>query len=64
MGLALVSALECALEGVQFAGDTGLPVPLAVLFGLIAGSVLVLRRRWPIAVVLVSIATTPAGWAS
>ncbi|MFB8028199.1 sensor histidine kinase [Streptomyces sp. NPDC056465] len=60
VGLALVSALECALEGVEFAGDTGLPVPLGVLFGLLAGSVLVLRRRWPIAVVLVSIATTPA----
>ncbi|MFJ9059680.1 MULTISPECIES: sensor histidine kinase [unclassified Streptomyces] len=60
VGLALVSALECALEGVEFAGDTGLPVPLGVLFGLFAGSVLVLRRRWPIAVVLVSIATTPA----
>lgn len=29
-------------------------------FGLIAGSVLLLRRRWPIAVVLVSIAITPA----
>ncbi|MCX5412038.1 sensor histidine kinase [Streptomyces sp. NBC_00059] len=60
VGLALLSALECVLEGVEFAGDTGLPVPLAVLFGLAAGSVLVLRRRWPIAVVLVSIATTPA----
>ncbi|MBK3595301.1 MULTISPECIES: sensor histidine kinase [Streptomyces] len=60
VGLALVSALECALEGVGFAGDTGLPVPLGVLFGLLAGSVLVVRRRWPIAVVLVSIATTPA----
>lgn len=60
VGLALVSALECALEGVSFAGDTGLPVPFGVLFGLLAGSVLVLRRRWPIAVVLVSIATTPA----
>ncbi|MEU5715466.1 histidine kinase [Streptomyces sp. NPDC020403] len=59
-GLALFSALECALEGVEFAGDTGLPVPLGVLFGLVAGSVLLLRRRWPIAVVLVSIATTPA----
>ncbi|HWU07181.1 MAG TPA: histidine kinase [Streptomyces sp.] len=60
VGLALVSALECALEGVAFAGETGLPVPLGVLFGLLAGSVLVLRRRWPIAVVLVSVATTPA----
>ncbi|MFE4454274.1 sensor histidine kinase [Streptomyces sp. NPDC056796] len=60
VGLALVSALECALEGLEFAEDTGLPVPLAVLFGLLAGSVLVVRRRWPIAVVLVSIATTPA----
>ncbi|MBT2399700.1 sensor histidine kinase [Streptomyces sp. ISL-100] len=60
VGLALVSALECALEGVRFAGNAGLPVPLGVLFGLVAGSVLVVRRRWPIAVVLVSIAVTPA----
>ncbi|WP_299540371.1 sensor histidine kinase [uncultured Streptomyces sp.] len=60
VGLALVSALECALEGVGFAGDTGLPVPMGVLFGLLAGSVLVVRRRWPIAVVLVAIAMTPA----
>ncbi|MFD4031559.1 sensor histidine kinase [Streptomyces sp. NPDC058637] len=60
VGLALVSALECALEGVRFAGDTGLPVPVAVIFGLLAGSVLLVRRRRPIAVVLVSIAMTPA----
>ncbi|MFF2326946.1 MULTISPECIES: sensor histidine kinase [unclassified Streptomyces] len=60
VGLALLSALECALEGVEFAGDTGLPVPVGVVFGLLAGAVLVVRRRWPIAVVLVSIATTPA----
>lgn len=60
VGLALASALECALEGVVFAGDTGLPVPLGVLFGLLAGSVLLVRRKWPIAVVLVAIATTPA----
>lgn len=59
-GLALVSALECALEGVGFSGDTGLPVPLGVVFGLFAGAVLLVRRKWPIAVVLVSIATTPA----
>ncbi|MCX5399104.1 sensor histidine kinase [Streptomyces sp. NBC_00102] len=60
VGLALVSALECGLEGIQFAGEARLPVPVGVLFGLLAGSVLVLRRRWPIVVVLVSIATTPA----
>ncbi|WP_028810866.1 sensor histidine kinase [Streptomyces flavidovirens] len=60
VGLALASALECALEGVGFAGDAGLPVPLGVVFGLVVGSALVVRRRWPIAVVLVSIAVTPA----
>ncbi|WP_328719918.1 histidine kinase [Streptomyces sp. NBC_00247] len=60
VGLALFSALECGLEGIQFAQEARLPVPVGVLFGLLAGSVLVLRRRWPIVVVLVSIATTPA----
>ncbi|MEU9011362.1 histidine kinase [Streptomyces sp. NPDC048479] len=60
VGLGLVSAFECALEGVGFADKASIPVPVGVLFGLIVGSVLVLRRRWPIAVVLVSIATTPA----
>ncbi|MFZ4269557.1 sensor histidine kinase [Streptomyces arboris] len=60
VGLALVSALECGLEGVEFAGNTGLPVSVGVVFGLLAGSVLVVRRRWPIVVVLVSIAMTPA----
>ncbi|MFE7463419.1 histidine kinase [Streptomyces sp. NPDC057499] len=63
VGLGILSALECALEGVDFAGDAGLPVPVGVLFGLLVGSVLVLRRRWPIAVVLVAIATAPAGMA-
>ncbi|MEV4946615.1 histidine kinase [Streptomyces sp. NPDC053755] len=60
IGLAVVSALECALEGVGFAGQASLPVPVGVLFGLIAGSALLVRRRWPITVVLVSIAITPA----
>ncbi|MGD1220109.1 MULTISPECIES: sensor histidine kinase [Streptomyces] len=59
-GLALASAAECAGEGVRFANDAGLPVPVGVAFGAIAGSVLLLRRKWPIAVVLVSIAITPA----
>ncbi|MEV0241414.1 histidine kinase [Streptomyces sp. NPDC050674] len=60
VSLAVVSALECGFEGIPFARDAGLPVAAGVVFGLLAGSVLVVRRRWPIAVVLVSIAITPA----
>ncbi|MFI9296347.1 sensor histidine kinase [Streptomyces gardneri] len=60
VGLALVSALECGLEGIGFAESAGLPVPVGVLFGLIVGSSLLVRRRWPIFVVLVSMAITPA----
>ncbi|MGW6541310.1 sensor histidine kinase [Streptomyces massasporeus] len=60
VSLAVVSALECALEGIPFARDAGIPVAAGVVFGLVAGSVLLVRRRWPIAVVLVSIAITPA----
>lgn len=60
IGLAAVSAVECAIEGVGFADKAGLPVPVGVLFGLIVGSVLLVRRRWPLVPVLVSIAVTPA----
>ncbi|MFB8776793.1 sensor histidine kinase [Streptomyces broussonetiae] len=59
-GLALLSAVECGAEGVKFAGDAGLPVAVGVVFGLLAGSVLLVRRQWPIAVVLVAIAVAPA----
>ncbi|MEU5343987.1 histidine kinase [Streptomyces sp. NPDC020766] len=58
--LALVSAVECAIEGYPFADAAGVPVPVGMVFGALAGSVLLFRRRWPIAVVLVSIAITPA----
>ncbi|MFI9563242.1 sensor histidine kinase [Streptomyces rishiriensis] len=58
--LGLVSAVECAVEGVPFAQDAGVPVAVGVVFGALAGSVLVVRRKWPIAVVLVAIAITPA----
>ncbi|MGG8409654.1 sensor histidine kinase, partial [Streptomyces sp. 12297] len=34
--------------------------PVGVVFGLVVGATLVLRRRWPAAVVLVGIAVTPA----
>ncbi|MFC3572824.1 sensor histidine kinase [Streptomyces yaanensis] len=60
ISLAAVSAVECAVEGIQFSRDAGLPVPVGMVFGLFAGVTLLLRRRWPIAVVLVSIAVTPA----
>ncbi|MBT2386708.1 sensor histidine kinase [Streptomyces sp. ISL-11] len=58
--LALLSAMECAAEGISFAGDIGVPGVLGVAVGVPVGASLVLRRRWPIAVVLVGIATTPA----
>ncbi|AQU68321.1 sensor histidine kinase [Streptomyces niveus] len=60
VGLAVVSALECAFEGIRFADSARLPVALGVVFGVVVGSVLLLRRRWPMTVVLVSVAVTPA----
>ncbi|MER5477090.1 histidine kinase [Streptomyces sp. NPDC002734] len=58
--LALASSVECAVEGVGFARDAGLPVAVGVVFGLLVGAVLGFRRRWPVAVVLVGLAVTPA----
>ncbi|MEV0225935.1 histidine kinase [Streptomyces sp. NPDC050704] len=58
--LAVVSAVECGILGSPFADAAGLAEPVGVVFGVVAGSVLLLRRKWPIAVVLVSIAITPA----
>ncbi|MFI9464249.1 sensor histidine kinase [Streptomyces xiamenensis] len=58
--LALASAIECVVQSVVFAGRTGLPVVPTALFGGLAGSVLLVRRRWPLAVILVSIAVLPA----
>ncbi|MHA7958206.1 sensor histidine kinase [Streptomyces sp. L500] len=60
VALALVSALECLLEGVSFAHEVGMPAVLGGLIGVPVGAALVVRRRWPVAVVLLSIATTPA----
>jgi len=60
VSLGVVSALECAAEGVPFARDAGIPPVTGVVFGLLAGSMLVVRRKWPIAVVLVALAITPA----
>ncbi|MBL1099024.1 histidine kinase [Streptomyces coffeae] len=60
VGLAIASAAECAAEGVVFADDARIPPLLGVLLGIVVGSTLVVRRRWPIAVVLIVIAVTPA----
>ncbi|MEU8481813.1 histidine kinase [Streptomyces sp. NPDC048641] len=60
VGLAVASAVECGVEGVGFARDAGVPAAVGVVFGVLAGSMLVLRRRWPIAVVLIGVAVTPA----
>ncbi|KAB8160177.1 sensor histidine kinase [Streptomyces sp. 3MP-14] len=59
-GLAVVSAVECAVQGVGFADRTGLPVGLVVVPGALAGLALLVRRRWPLAVILISIAVLPA----
>ncbi|WP_200308397.1 sensor histidine kinase [Streptomyces adelaidensis] len=59
-GLALASAVECSMQGVEFAGHAGLPEGVGVVFGALAGSVLLVRRMWPVAVVLVFIAVAPA----
>ncbi|MFF3767999.1 sensor histidine kinase [Streptomyces sp. NPDC001922] len=58
--LAVVAAVECVFEGMAFAHEVRIPVTLGVLLGLVSGASLVLRRRWPVAVVLVSIAVIPA----
>ncbi|MET9545613.1 histidine kinase [Streptomyces sp. NPDC006627] len=60
VGLAAVSAAECGAEGIAFAKDAGLPTAVGVGFGVLAGSSLLFRRRWPVAVVLIAIAITPA----
>ncbi len=60
VSLGVASAVECGFEGVRFGREAGIPEAAGVVFGVLAGSVLVARRRWPIAVVLVSIAVMPA----
>ncbi|WP_045865394.1 sensor histidine kinase [Streptomyces sp. WMMB 714] len=58
--LASASSAECGFQGVGFAESAGLPAAAGVVLGVLAGATLVLRRRWPVAVVLVSVAVSPA----
>ncbi len=58
--LAVVSAVECAAEGALFTANSGMPPEVGAVFGLLVGATLLVRRRWPIAVVLIALAVTPA----
>ncbi|MFE9248785.1 sensor histidine kinase [Streptomyces sp. NPDC007088] len=58
--LAVVSAGECVVEGGAFAERTGLGWWPGAVFGLVTGATLLVRRRWPVAAVLVALAVTPA----
>ncbi|WP_129842217.1 histidine kinase [Streptomyces sp. RFCAC02] len=63
-GLAVLSALECVVQGLGFAQRTGVPAWPILLLGVAAGLSLIVRRRLPLAVVLVSIAILPTGMGS
>ncbi|TDC61478.1 histidine kinase, partial [Streptomyces hainanensis] len=58
--IALISMGECIARGFSFATMTGLPAPLVVVPLAVAGGSVVLRRRYPVAVILVSISMLPA----
>ncbi|GAA1914855.1 histidine kinase [Streptomyces sodiiphilus] len=58
--LALVSGVECVLQAAAFADRTGLPSGPLALLGALAGLTLLVRRRRPLAVLLVAIAVLPA----
>lgn len=58
--LTVVSAVECTTEGASFAHNSGMAPQLGAVVGLLVGASLLLRRRWPIAVVLIALAVTPA----
>ncbi|MFF3621103.1 sensor histidine kinase [Streptomyces sp. NPDC002467] len=60
VALGVASAVECGFEGVSFAHEAGVPTAAGVLFGVMVGATLLVRRRWPVAVVLVGIGVTPA----
>lgn len=58
--LAVISAVECTAEGASFAHNSGMVPELGAVLGMLVGASLLLRRRWPTAVVLIALAVTPA----
>ncbi|MEY9878077.1 signal transduction histidine kinase [Streptacidiphilus sp. MAP12-33] len=62
IGLAVVAAGECAWSAAVFAFRQGLgtaAVAAVAVFGLVAGSTLLVRRRWPLIPVAAALATIP-----
>jgi signal transduction histidine kinase len=62
LALAALAALECSSSAAVFAFHQGLgPVAIAAVavFGLVAGSTLLVRRRWPLVPVVAALATIP-----
>lgn len=60
VALGVASAAECAAEGAVFASRTVFAPWIFVVVGFVVGAILALRRRWPVLVVLVSLAVMPA----
>lgn len=58
--LAAASGTECLIEGMAFARKVGMVPVVAGLLGLTVGVSLLLRRRFPVQVVLIGIAVTVA----
>ncbi|OIV38896.1 hypothetical protein BIV57_03765 [Mangrovactinospora gilvigrisea] len=57
--LALLSGVEFAAELPMFAQRFGVPVWVSTVLGFLLGASLLVRRRWPVQLVLLSAATSP-----
>ncbi|MHA6762542.1 sensor histidine kinase [Streptacidiphilus sp. PAMC 29251] len=62
LGVTALAAAECMVSSMSFASKQGVGLPgvlLLGLFGLLAGSTLLVRRRWPLVPVAAALATIP-----
>jgi signal transduction histidine kinase len=62
LGVTVLAAAECASSAASFADKQGVGLPGTValsVFGLLAGSTLLVRRRWPLVPVAAALATIP-----
>ncbi|MEZ0069034.1 signal transduction histidine kinase [Streptacidiphilus sp. MAP12-20] len=62
LGMAAAAAVECAYSSAMFAYREGLgtvAMAAVAVFGLVAGSTVLVRRRWPLVPVAAALATIP-----